>query len=79
MRVHLIGYVFMSAEGPVGGAVRDIQAPRANYNARFHGSSSKCWLVEPLLFPPKLYLAGCLQHVIALFLVCFGMAKTDAE
>lgn len=55
---------FLSAEGLVGGFVRDIQAPRANYNARFYGSSSKCWLVKLLLFPSKLYLAGSLERVI---------------
>lgn len=75
MCVHLIKYVFTSAEGLVGGVVRDIQAPCANYNARFHGSSSKCWLVKRLLFPPKLYLTGCREHVIVLLLVWFWNRK----
>lgn len=79
----------LSAEGLVGGVVRNIQAPRANYNARFYGSSSKCWLVKPLLFPPIMIphwissTCNCFVFFVSLAVrlcrfVCFVITKTDA-
>lgn len=58
------GVCFLSAEGLVGGVVRDIPAPSANYNARFYRSSSKCRLVNLVSFPPRLYITGCRKHVV---------------